>query len=70
MQLDTFLDAIVVSGGKPAPNSTEMASMWHNIASWWPHRSNSNVCWIHYEDIVAVRAHERRCNGSFDGADS
>lgn len=55
MQLETFTKVVVLSSGKPTPGTCELASFWHNIASWWPVRHEPRVCWLHYEDIVAVR---------------
>lgn len=50
IQLDQFLQEFVLARGKPT-NVMQNASFWDNIASWWPHRQDPNVLWLHYDDL-------------------
>lgn len=52
IHMDEFLQEFVLARGAPE-TPMQNASMWHNIASWWPHRKDANVLWLFYEDIVA-----------------
>ncbi|GMH38807.1 hypothetical protein BSKO_06705 [Bryopsis sp. KO-2023] len=36
----------------PAKSILENASTWDIISSWYPHRNDSNVLWLHYEDML------------------
>ncbi|CAD7704407.1 unnamed protein product, partial [Ostreobium quekettii] len=45
-----FLEEFVLARGKPV-SVMQNASFWDNIASWWPHRLDPNVLWLHYEDL-------------------
>jgi hypothetical protein len=29
----------------------DFASWYRNVSSWWPHRNDSNVLWLRYEDL-------------------
>lgn len=31
----------------------EFASWFRNVESWWPHKNDSNVLWLRYEDMIA-----------------
>lgn len=54
LQVDTFIREIVL--GRDAPQAlSDRPSVWHHMMSWYPVRCDSNVLWLHYEDIVAVR---------------
>lgn len=48
--LDDFVEGIMLSQDKPATPMTN-ASLWQIIVSWWPHRNDSNVLWLHYDDL-------------------
>ncbi|GMH41151.1 hypothetical protein BSKO_09061 [Bryopsis sp. KO-2023] len=46
-----FLETLYLSRG-PAESIMENASIWDVIVSWYPHRNNPNVLWLHYEDML------------------
>ena len=51
IDIDTFIEEFVLKRG--APDSVmQNASIWDNIASWYPHRRDSSVLFLTYEYIV------------------
>lgn len=51
LDMATFISQIWMARGKPQSKLVQ-ASYWHFYASWWPHRSDPNVLWLFYEDMV------------------
>lgn len=51
IRLNEFIREFVLKRGAPS-SPMENASLWHNIASWWPRRHDPNVLWLCYEDVV------------------
>ena len=52
IQLNEFVREFILNRGAPS-SPMENASLWDNIASWWPRRHDSNLLWLCYEDLVA-----------------
>jgi len=50
ISIDQFLDEFFLRRGEPQ-SWLNNASIWHNIASWYPHRNDSDVLWLHFEDL-------------------
>ena len=50
ISLEMFLQEFVFARGKPE-GVMNNSSFWENIASWWPHRKDANVLWLHFEDL-------------------
>jgi hypothetical protein len=51
IELNEFLEEFFLARGQPATPMSN-ASHWHNLASWYPHRADDNVLWLHYEDLI------------------
>lgn len=51
VSIDTFIQEFVLERGAP-DTWMENASIWHTIASWYPHRGDSTVLFLTYEYIV------------------
>lgn len=49
--LDEFVREFYCQRGEPE-NWTQNASYWHMLTSWFPHKNDDNVLWLHYEDLV------------------
>ncbi|CAD7703099.1 unnamed protein product [Ostreobium quekettii] len=47
LSLETFLREFVLA------DHDKGGAFWGGIASWWPHRADANVLWLHYEDMKA-----------------
>ena len=52
IDINEFSKEFVLRRGAPT-TFMQNASLWDNIASWYPHRHDPNVLWLFYEDIVA-----------------
>jgi len=50
ISMDQFLEAVYLSHGIPK-TETDMPSQVQHIISWYPHRLDENVLWLHYEDL-------------------
>ena len=50
LSLSEFVREIVLKRGVP-PSKMHNASYWDNLASWWPHRGDPDVLWVHFEDM-------------------
>ncbi|KAI8462815.1 MAG: P-loop containing nucleoside triphosphate hydrolase protein [Monoraphidium minutum] len=50
ISLEQFLEEFWLRRGE-AETPMQNASHWHNLASWYPHRAEANVLWLHYEDL-------------------
>ncbi|KAI7840353.1 hypothetical protein COHA_005899 [Chlorella ohadii] len=50
ISLDEFVIEFFLKRGAPT-SQMENASMLHNMASWYPHRADPSVLWLHYEDL-------------------
>lgn len=55
VDIDQFVTELIVRRGAPE-HPMMNACHWHNIASWFPHRADTDVLWLHYEDVVAAPA--------------
>ncbi|XP_062505409.1 amine sulfotransferase-like [Corticium candelabrum] len=51
IDVNTFVRSFWLARGKPQ-SKLENSSYWHFYASWWPHRHDSNVLWLFYEDML------------------
>ena len=49
--MDEFVNEFVLRRSAPQ-NVMQNASIWDNIASWYPHAKENNVLWLFYEDVV------------------
>ena len=47
--------------------STDLASYFHHLASWWPHRNDPNVLLVFYEDLKECYESSVRCIAEFMG---
>lgn len=52
ISVDQFILEFLLRRGAPQ-TPMQNASIWHNIASWYPHRNDGDVLWLFYEDLVA-----------------
>lgn len=52
ISMNAFLKEFWLSRGA-SDDPRQEASMWHFIASWYPHRNDPNVLWLHFEDLAA-----------------
>ncbi|PRW56116.1 sulfotransferase isoform A [Chlorella sorokiniana] len=50
ISLDQFVTQFFLKRGAPA-SRMENAGMLHNMASWYQHRADPSVLWLHYEDL-------------------
>ena len=50
LSLSEFVRELVLKRGAP-PSKMHNASYWDNVASWWPHRNDPDVLWVHFEDM-------------------
>lgn len=50
ISMDQFLQEFWLQRGEAA-TPMQNASHWHNLASWYPHRADPDVLWLHYEDL-------------------
>lgn len=50
VSMEEFLLEFWLARGAPA-TPMQNASQWHNMASWYPLRSDPSVLWLHYEDL-------------------
>jgi len=50
MSPDVFIEWFFLKMGAPKCDS-DMAGQFHHMASWYPHRLDKNVLWLHYEDL-------------------
>eukprot|EP00873_Tetraselmis_striata_P010064 jgi/Tetstr1/430328/TSEL_020153.t1 len=48
--MEAFLNEFFLRRGEPE-SWLNNASIWHNIRSWYAHRADSDVLWIHFEDM-------------------
>lgn len=51
ISIDDFTLEFLARRGLPQ-SIMQNASYWHNLTSWFPHRGDENVLWIHYEDLI------------------
>lgn len=51
ISMDEFVVEFFAARGLPQ-TSMNNASYWHNLTSWYPHRKDENVLWMHYEDLM------------------
>lgn len=51
MSIDEFVAQVYINMGAPR-KEMQMPGYWHNLASWFPHRKDENVLWLHYEDLM------------------
>jgi Sulfotransferase domain len=49
-----FIERLVLARGEPK-TLEDRGAIWHHIAAWWPRRHDTNVLWLHYEDLVEAR---------------
>ncbi|GMH36013.1 hypothetical protein BSKO_03881 [Bryopsis sp. KO-2023] len=49
--IDQFLETFYLSRG-PAESILQNASYWDIISTWYAHRNDPNVLWMHYEDML------------------
>lgn len=52
LSMDEFLEQFWLRRGDP-PTPMQNAGQWNNMASWFPHRADPDVLWLHYEDLQA-----------------
>ncbi|EFN58781.1 hypothetical protein CHLNCDRAFT_59577 [Chlorella variabilis] len=50
ISMHDFLVHFWLRRGDP-PSPLFNAGMWNNMASWYPHRADPNLLWLHYEDL-------------------
>ena len=50
VSVDDFIRDIWLPQGEPK-RSTDLASYFHHLTSWWPHRNDPNVLPVFYEDL-------------------
>ena len=50
VSVDEYITEMWLTQGEPK-RSTELASYFHHLASWWPHRNDPNVLLVFYEDL-------------------
>lgn len=48
--MEQFLQEFWLARGEPS-GPMQNASHWHNIVSWFAHRRDPGVLWLHYEDL-------------------
>ncbi|KAK3245586.1 hypothetical protein CYMTET_44848 [Cymbomonas tetramitiformis] len=51
LDISEFVQDFILKRGKPS-SQMENASYWEHLLSWWPHRHDSNVLWLFYEDML------------------
>ncbi|GMH41172.1 hypothetical protein BSKO_09082 [Bryopsis sp. KO-2023] len=51
VSVNDFLESVFLGRGA-AKSFAERSSNWDIVASWYPHRNDPNVLWLHYEDMV------------------
>jgi len=66
ISLDQFINEFVLRRSAPE-NVMQNASIWDNIASWYPHAMDENVLWLFYEDVVENKEKYVRLIGDFLG---
>jgi hypothetical protein len=68
IDIDTFIQEFVLKRG--APDSVmQNASIWDNIASWYPHRRDAGILFLTYEYIVKHKETSIRKIAEFIGID-
>lgn len=50
ISLDDFILELLCEREIPTSKMAN-ASIWHHLVSWYPHRHDQNVLWMHYEDM-------------------
>lgn len=49
--LDKFVQEFYCQRGVPG-SCLEYPSYWDALTSWYPHLTDKNVLWLHYEDLI------------------
>jgi len=53
--VDAFIEGFVLNRGA-VRTCTSAAGIWHHLSSWYPHRADPNMLWLHYDDLIEVKA--------------
>lgn len=56
ISLEAFVREFWLARGVP-PTEMQNPSYFHHLLSWWEHRADANVLWLHFEDLK-VRARD------------
>ena len=64
--VEDFIRNICLPQGEPK-RSTDVASYFHHLTSWWPHRNDPNVLLVFYEDLKGCYESSVRSVAEFMG---
>ena len=69
VELDAFVREFWLARGAPE-SEMQNASAFHHMLSWWPHRLDEDVLWVHFEDMKSDLPSVVQRVAKFIGADT